>query len=90
MFGLNFTNIIVIGLVIAGAFGYMVYTQKDVEVYLKKINAAKKEMYYAPLMPQKIIYKMLEELSLCFRYKKEDLKADEIQQLMKILSNEES
>jgi regulator of sirC expression with transglutaminase-like and TPR domain len=68
----------------------MVYTQKDVEVYLKKINAAKKEMYYAPLMPQKIIYKMLEELSLCFRYKKEDLKADEIQQLMKILINEES
>jgi phage-related tail protein len=29
MFGLNFTNIIVIGLVIAGAFGYMVYTQKE-------------------------------------------------------------
>lgn len=66
----------------------MVYTQKDVDVYLKKINAEKRDNYFNPILPQKIIYKMLEELSLCFKYKKEELKAEEVQQLMKILNNE--
>jgi hypothetical protein len=55
---------------------------------LKKINAEKSDLYYNPLLPQKIIYKMLEELSLCFKYKKEDQKAEEVQQLMRILNNE--
>ena len=29
MFGLNFTNIIIIAVLVAGGFGYMVYTQKE-------------------------------------------------------------
>jgi regulator of sirC expression with transglutaminase-like and TPR domain len=63
----------------------MVYTQKDVDTYLRKINANDRESYFAPLTPKRVIYKMLEELALCYRYKREDAKADEIQQLMNIL-----
>jgi regulator of sirC expression with transglutaminase-like and TPR domain len=63
----------------------MVYTQKDVDTYLKKINAIDRDTYYTPLLPKRVIFKMLEELCLCYRYKREDQKADEIQQLMNIL-----
>lgn len=63
----------------------MVYTQTDVNTYLKKINASDKEIYFKPLDTKEVIYKMLEELALCYRYKKELHKADEIQQLMNIL-----
>lgn len=65
----------------------MVYTQKDVDSYLRKINATDKELYFTPLLSKRIIFKMLEELSLCYRYKREEQKADEIQQLMRILVN---
>jgi regulator of sirC expression with transglutaminase-like and TPR domain len=66
----------------------MVYTQKDVDTYLKKINATDKENYFNPLTSKKVIHKMLEELALCYRYKKEEQKADEIQQLMQILATD--
>jgi len=62
-----------------------VYTQKDVDAYLKKINANDRDQYFTPLLAKRVIYKMLEELALCYRYKREDEKADEIQQLMRIL-----
>jgi uncharacterized protein HemX len=41
MFGLNFTNIIVIALVIAGAFGYMVYSQKERDELNQQLAANK-------------------------------------------------
>jgi regulator of sirC expression with transglutaminase-like and TPR domain len=63
----------------------MIYTQKDVDAYLRKINAANKEEYFVPLVSKRVIFKMLEELSLCYRYKREEEKAEEIQQLMRIL-----
>jgi regulator of sirC expression with transglutaminase-like and TPR domain len=63
----------------------MVYTQKDVETYLRKINAVDKETYFRPLLAKRVIFKMLEELALCYRYKREEEKADEIQYLMNIL-----
>jgi hypothetical protein len=66
--------------------GGMVYTQKEVEAYLKKINAPSSDIYFTPLSNRRIIYKMLEELCLCFRYRKEESKADEIQLLMGIIS----
>lgn len=62
-----------------------VYTQQDVNAYLKKINADTDKDYSTPLTTKKVITKMLEELALCYRYKREDEKADEIQQLMNIL-----
>lgn len=66
----------------------MVYTQNDVNAYLKKMKATESETYFKPLDTKQIIYKMLEELALCFRYKREDDKADEIEQLMRIVAAE--
>lgn len=63
----------------------MVYTQKDVDTYLKKINASGRENYFTPILSKRIIFKMLEELALCYRYKRDDQRADEIQQLMRML-----
>jgi hypothetical protein len=63
----------------------MVYTQRDVDTYLRKINASDRESYFAPLTSKRVIFKMLEELALCYRYKREEHKAEEIQQLMNIL-----
>lgn len=63
----------------------MIYTQKDVIAYLKKIKASANDSYFTPLLAKRVIYKMLEELALCYRYKREEHKADEIQQLMNIL-----
>ena len=67
----------------------MVYTQQDVDTYLRKINAHEKERYFTPLLTKRIIYKMMEELALCYRYRREDTKADEIQQLMQLLTDNE-
>jgi hypothetical protein len=63
----------------------MVYTQKDVDTYLRKINYNDRESYMSPLSPKRVIFKMLEELALCYRYKREEAKAEEIQSLMNIL-----
>ena len=68
----------------------MVYTQQDVDTYLRKINAHDKDLYFAPLSNKRIIYKMMEELALCYRYRREDHKADEIQQLMQLLMDSET
>ncbi len=63
----------------------MVYTQKDVHSYLKKINTQEKEEYFAPISTKRVIFKMLEELCLCYKYKRDDEKAEEIHQLMNML-----
>ncbi len=63
----------------------MMYTQKDVSLYLKKINATDYDKYMLPLTTRSIIYKMLEELSLCYSYKNEDQNAAEIKQLMMLI-----
>ncbi|RYD58705.1 MAG: hypothetical protein EOP56_03710 [Sphingobacteriales bacterium] len=68
----------------------MVYTQKDVNAYLRKINANDREQYFVPLLAKRVIYKMLEELSLCYRYRREEQKAEEIQELMRIIGGQES
>jgi regulator of sirC expression with transglutaminase-like and TPR domain len=66
----------------------MVYTQSEVDNYLHKINASPDESYTAPLSSIAIIYKMLEELALCYRYRQEDDKADEIEVLMRIVGDD--
>jgi hypothetical protein len=62
------------------------YTQKDVDSYLKKINAYEREFYFSALPARQVIYKMMEELSLCYRYRREEQKADEVILLMQIIS----
>lgn len=66
----------------------LIYTQGEIDVYLRKMNARDRALYFAPLSSKKIIWKMLEELALCYRYRKEDEKAEEIQLLMKILAED--
>lgn len=64
----------------------MAYTHTDINNYLRKIKATGSlNEYYVPLTPTRIIYKMLEELSLCYRYNQDDARADEVQQLMDVL-----
>ncbi len=65
----------------------MVYTQKDVDTYLDKIKATERETYFTPMTNTKVIVKLLEELSLCFIYNREDAKADEIKQLLQIIES---
>lgn len=64
----------------------MAYTQKDVDVYLRKINANDRDDYFKPLDSRKVIHKMMEELSLCYYYRREEDKAEEIKQLMRIIT----
>jgi regulator of sirC expression with transglutaminase-like and TPR domain len=64
----------------------MAYTQNDIDMYLKKINASEKKDYFKKLTTKRVISKMLEELALCYRYGNENQHADEIQQLMTIVS----
>ncbi len=65
----------------------MVYTIQDVETYLKKIKTSSEENFFKPLSTKKVIYKMMEELALCYRYKHDDERADELQQLMNIIDD---
>ena len=61
------------------------FSQNDIDAYLHKINAYGTDLWKAPISNTRVIYLMMEELSLCYRYLREDSKADDIQQLMKIL-----
>ena len=63
----------------------MIYTQQDVDNYLHKIKAENMGSIRSPMQNRQIIYKMMEELCLCYRYRREEQKADELQQLMKLL-----
>lgn len=66
----------------------MIYTHNDVSFYLNKLKANfSKSAVYKTQSTTQIIYKMLEELCLCYQYHKEDERAEEIQQLMYILSD---
>ncbi len=64
----------------------VIYTQKEVDVYLKKINADDRVHYFLPVSNSQILSKMLEELAQCYRYKKEDDKAREIETLRQIVN----
>ncbi len=66
----------------------IVFTQKDVDMYLRKIHAEKQEYYSLPLSNKRIIYKMMEELAQCYRYCKQEHKANSITELMKLIIDE--
>ncbi len=63
-----------------------IYTRNDVEAYLRKIGARDhREQHFAPIDARRFIYKMMEELALCYRYRREEEKADEIERLMRVI-----
>lgn len=64
------------------------YTQKDMDLYLRKINAADRDQNFQILSTRQIVRKLLEELSLCYSYRREDQNADEIQQLIMLINGE--
>ncbi len=63
----------------------MAYTQKDIDLYLRKINQPVSDGNYKPLTNQRIIYRMMDELRLNYQYNNEDEKANDIQQLMQLV-----
>jgi regulator of sirC expression with transglutaminase-like and TPR domain len=66
----------------------MVYTQNDVEVYLKKIKAGHDESFFQPLNSKEVIVRMLEEMALTYDYANEEEKSQEMQQLITVLKND--
>lgn len=68
----------------------MVYTHNDVNTYLKKIKATDRDAYFKPIDVKQVIYKMIEELVLTYKYKKEDDKAAELEELMNIIQRNDS
>ena len=60
----------------------ILYSGKDVMAYLQKIGVTDMLCCYIPISSKRVIFRMMEELTLCFRYQKEDEKADELQQLL--------
>ncbi len=62
-----------------------IYTRSDVEGYLHKIGVREKTQHFVPLDPKRVIYKMMEELALCHRYRREEEKAEEVLQLMRLV-----
>lgn len=63
----------------------MIYTQNDVKLYLKKVNAVPSDNYKKPLGVKQVIYKMLAELYNTYAIHQEEEKAEEIRQLQRIL-----
>lgn len=66
-----------------------IFTQKDVDTYLKRIAVASSPSYFRPLTNKRIVQLLLEELAKCFQNKKEMYRYDELMNLAAIL-NEES
>jgi regulator of sirC expression with transglutaminase-like and TPR domain len=64
----------------------MVYTQSDVDVYLKKINAPKDESYFQPMSKTEVMTKMIQELAKCYEYNNEPDKVEELKQLIHVIT----
>lgn len=63
-----------------------VFTHKDVEEYLKRINATPSPNYYKALNNRAIIQILLDSFQKCFQNPKHQFKADELKQLSKLIS----
>ncbi|MFT4062156.1 MAG: transglutaminase family protein [Edaphocola sp.] len=65
----------------------MVYTQNDVDVYLKKLNINKEEEYFKPLNNNEVMLRMLEEMEQTYQYGNEYGKANDMQHLAAVLKS---
>lgn len=65
--------------------GGMAYTQQDIDQYLKKIKADDKFKNINTISARRVIYNMLDEMSICYNFHNKYTEADEIKQLMKIV-----
>lgn len=65
-----------------------IFTQKDVETYLKRISIQPVASYFKPLTGKRVIQVLLEELAKCFQNEKEKYKYEELMNLAAILNEE--
>jgi len=59
----------------------MVFTQKDIDSYFKRISVPPVPSYFKPLSNKRVIQHLLEETAKCFDNEKQAYKKDELQQL---------
>ncbi|WP_143305275.1 transglutaminase-like domain-containing protein [Chitinophaga vietnamensis] len=64
-----------------------IYTQQDVDTYLKRVSVPSVPAYFKPQSNKRIIQFLLEELSKCFRDDKDAYKQDELMNLSSILED---
>ncbi|WP_126247294.1 transglutaminase-like domain-containing protein [Chitinophaga rhizosphaerae] len=62
-----------------------IYTQQDVDTYLKRVNVPVNPEFYKPQSNARIVRFLLEETAKCFRNDKEQYKHDELLNLARIL-----
>lgn len=63
----------------------MVYTQMDVDAYLKKINEPSCASLFRPLTNQEVIIRMLEEMAIAYEYVRDNERSNEMLLLIKAL-----
>lgn len=64
----------------------MVFTQKDIDNYFKRIAVPPVPSYFKPLSNKRVIQYLLEETSRCFNNEKEGYKKEELLKLANLLS----
>ena len=64
-----------------------IYTQQDVDTYLKRVSVPPVPSYFKPQSNKRIVQFLLEELSKCFRDDKDAYKTDELMNLASILED---
>lgn len=64
-----------------------IYTQQDVDTYLKRVQVPSVPSYFKPQSNKRLVQFLLEELSKCFRDDKDGYKQDELINLASILED---
>ena len=64
-----------------------IFTQKDIETYLKRISIGSSPSYFRPISSRQIIRQLLEETAKCFQNEKEKYKYEELMNLSAILED---
>jgi regulator of sirC expression with transglutaminase-like and TPR domain len=63
-----------------------IYTQQDVDTYLKRIQITPDASYYTPMQPTEIIQFLLKEMAKCFRESKDHQKVEELHSLADLIA----
>lgn len=63
----------------------MVFSQKDIESYFKRISVPPVPSYYKPLTNKRVIQYLLEETAKCFSNEKDGYKKDELMKLSDLI-----
>ncbi|RAJ83340.1 transglutaminase superfamily protein [Chitinophaga dinghuensis] len=64
-----------------------IYTQQDVDTYLKRVSVPSMPSFFKPQSNKRIIQLLLEELSKCFREDKDAYRQDELTNLCSLLDD---